>query len=381
MASTGAGGLQQLLHEADVAQQRLAEAEDRRAKAQQLVQRATAAEAESVAQARAEAARIVKQVEEKAAAVIAAAKKTYEAATEMAEELQAVARQKAEAAALKAAQDRQAALDRQRGSHLAPLLLPGLMGLVTRMLEEGCDKCVPRRGQQRCPKAGPCLRRRRGRRPASLPAAPSLREPANALQRPRCPSFGCRGALVRTCKALHRNFLEQPADWLRGLHLRLEPANTGQLAACQRRVQKLLELPQPIQTRITLKPGTRKVAEGQLMELAGSLRQGLLALVAEVAGAPTGPPIEFPLLESAQLTGRGRSGVDLTSGITFTTRLQSVELADCGLLRLPQSLTHLRLLNVNVAAEAAPAIVAGKSAHPQSHHPSTIQPAATVARL
>ena len=152
MASPGSGAsgsgsrprdrenIAQLLLEADAAQQQLQAAAAGRDAAEQQVLRAAAAQAVYVVEARAQAARIVQQAEEKAAAEFAAAKRALEAAKEKEGELQAAALQKA--AAAKAAQERQAELDMQRHSHMAPVLLAGRMDLFAQRLGADCDKCV-----------------------------------------------------------------------------------------------------------------------------------------------------------------------------------------------------------------------------------------------
>ena len=173
-------------------------------------------------------------------------------------------------------------------------------------------------------------------------------------------------ALALTCKALHRDYEEHTADWhgwQQGMHLRLAPTSREGLAACQKRVQKLLKLPQPLVTRLTVEAGAAKFAHDELLAMAGSLRLGVLALVVAVGGSPSGPSFEFPQARSAELSGSWRGNDALTSRLTFTSALQSLELGNMRLPQLPPSLTCLCLLNVNVAGQAADAILACEIMH------------------
>lgn len=217
-------------------------------------------------------------------------------------------------------------------------------------------------------------------------------------------SFGCRLALALTCKALGRACREQQAEWWQGLHLHLAPITAPEVAACQRQVRRLLALQQQqeqkrqqqqqqqeerqrqqqeqqrqqpeqaIVTRLTVKLSCLpESALDLLLAMIDSLRKGLLAVAVDVGAiAFAAPGIEFPQAVSAKLRGGRSSSSSLTSRLTFTTALQSLEMDSCLLNQLPPCLTHLSLWHVDVKGQAGPAIFAGKPrrvAFAPVHHP------------
>lgn len=174
------------------------------------------------------------------------------------------------------------------------------------------------------------------------------------------PHLLCRVHFALTCKALLRQYGQDEAAWLRGLHVSLACSSSRSVAACEQQMQRLLQrLPPGSITSLSLTQLDGFHQELTLIDIASTLRQGLHALDIQLQPnyANMKALLDFPLLRCASL--EGTSSMSSTFGLQAPV-LQSLTLSRCRFAgQLPLALTRLDLREVHIQADAAPSVFTG----------------------
>ena len=161
-----------------------------------------------------------------------------------------------------------------------------------------------------------------------------------------------------TCKALLRQYRQDKAAWLRGLHVSL--ACCHDVAACDRRLQRLLQhLPPGSISSLSLVQLGAYQKEGALIAITSALHRGLRSLDIRLLPNYGNVEAQFdcPLLRCARLEGTWMTGCLFS---LQTPTVQSLSLGRCTLAgQLPQSLTHLDLREVQIHEATVPSLFAG----------------------
>lgn len=164
-----------------------------------------------------------------------------------------------------------------------------------------------------------------------------------------------------TCKALLRQYRQDEAAWLGGLHVSLAcSGSTEGVAACEQQLQQLLQrLPPSSIASLSITQLDGHGGQASMVQIAGALRQGLrvLDLQLQPSYAAVEAQLDFPLLRCVSMEGTHQLKCTFT---LQTPMLQSLTLTRCMLTgQLPQALTHLDLREVRLSGDAGPSIFEG----------------------
>ena len=184
---------------------------------------------------------------------------------------------------------------------------------------------------------------------------------------PSCPPpLLCRVHFALSCKALLRQYRQDEAAWLRGLHVSLACSGSKQdVAACNQRLQRLLQrLPCGSIFSLALMLTDPPCSPDDLLGLLPSVSESLAQLELQLndyISRTTPQGLSLPLLRRAMLRSNGTlPNHSCIWSFSLAPLLESLTLGSGILQHLPPALTHLELHNVCVLKTAAAAVLSGR---------------------
>ncbi|PRW33033.1 hypothetical protein C2E21_8117 [Chlorella sorokiniana] len=168
-----------------------------------------------------------------------------------------------------------------------------------------------------------------------------------------------------SCKALLRQYRQDQAAWMRGLHVSLACSGSPKsVAACERRLQRLMQrVPHGSISSLSLVQPDRPYAANDMLGLLLSITEHLVQLELQLNDLSTFtamPVLSWPLLRRAVLHSNGvTSRHSLHWSFGSAPLLESLSLGNGVLRQLPPTLTHLDLFDVFVLEPAVVPLLSG----------------------